>query len=116
VKKVDLDFTKCVRHRRCLSASFVAISIKATMPLLIAPAAARYYTQTRAIGAFASVGLEEMAEAGSQSCSYCLRSLDGRGKMRGANAAHTQNIEMQRMEQLNDEEGDHVSLIQQEQV
>ena len=75
----------------------------------------RYYTQTRAIGAFASVGLENIAEAGSKGCLECMRAVGGWGRRR-ASAANLRKVEMDRVQQPNDGEGDHMSLIQQEQV
>jgi hypothetical protein len=73
----------------------------------------RYYTQTRAIGAFASVGLENMAEAGSKGCMECMRAVAGWGR-RMASSANLRKVEM--VSQPNDGEGDRMSLIQQEQV
>jgi hypothetical protein len=76
----------------------------------------RYYTQTRAIGAFASVGLENMAEAGRKGCMECMMAVAGNtgwGR-RMASSANLRKVEM--VQQPNDGEGDRMSLIQQEQV
>jgi hypothetical protein len=79
----------------------------------------RYYTQTRAIGAFASVGIEKLAEAGSKGCVECVSSVARWGKRRALSAGEirkAKTIEMQNTNRPNDHEGDHVSLIHQEQV
>jgi hypothetical protein len=72
----------------------------------------RYYTQTRAIGAFASVGAEKMADACSQGVLGCLKSCVCWGKRTvDVKQIRQRKMEMQKMTQANDGEDDHLNLI-----
>jgi hypothetical protein len=56
-----------------------------------------------------------MAEAGSKGCMECMGAVAGWGRRR-VSAADIRKVEMDKVQQPNDGEGDHMSLIQQEEV
>jgi hypothetical protein len=78
----------------------------------------RYCTQTRAIGAFASVGFHEIAEACRKGWLDCLSSCAFWRKRRVVNVADLKNAVRMELQEVgaNNEEGDSVRLIHREQV
>jgi hypothetical protein len=82
----------------------------------------RYYTQTRAIGAFASVGVAKLLDASTKACLECAGSCACWGKPRSSDVLsvirlrRSRAVELEQVVLANDDEADHTNLIQREQV
>ena len=79
----------------------------------------RYYTQTRAIGAFASVGVAKLLDASTKACLECAGSCVCWGKPRSSDALRLRRsraVELEQVVLANDDEADDTNLIRREQV
>ena len=79
----------------------------------------RYYTQTRAIGAFASVGVAKLLDASTKACLECAGSCACWGMPRSSDALRLRRsraVELGQVVLANDDEAEDANFILREQV